>query len=324
MTDPHTASDLDRDGGLNASDTLDWKDRPGPAANATRMFLWFGLPLVLMFVILMGAFAWKLLPHKDATPATPIVAVSDKDAQIAQLQTQLLRLQGQGTAPNPATAAIPGAVTPPAPVYADAAMIAQLSARIDRLEANQRALTRAAAAANAAAALQAKAHTSEPFLNELAIVEPAFDNPVLTAPLRAVADKGVASETQLAIEFPQAAAKANIAAKAASDKDTLFNRARHAMGSFISFRRIDKPDCKGTQGALQCAENRLDSGDLSGALTYLATLPPAAQTAMKPWLDKARARNLVDGSTQRITQIALQRLVQANDGAPATNAGGAL
>ena len=33
------------------------------------------------------------------------------------------------------------------------------------------------------------------------------DNPALTAPLRAVADKGVPSETQLAVEFPQAAMK---------------------------------------------------------------------------------------------------------------------
>ena len=323
MTDPHTASDLDRDGGLNASDTLDWKDRPGPAANATRMFLWFGLPLVLMFVILMGAFAWKLMPHKDATPATPVVAVSDKDAQIAQLQSQLLRLQGQVAASNPVPATIPGSVAPPAPVYADAAMIAQLSARIDRLEASQRALARAAAAANAAAALQAKAHTSEPFLGELAAVEPALDNPALTAPLRAVADKGVPSEAQLAVEFPRAAMKANIAAKAASDTDTLFNRARHAMGSFISFRRIDKPDCKGTQGALQCAENHVNSGDLEGALAYIGTLPPAAQTAMQPWLNRAKARSLVDGNTQRITRMALQRLVQANDSAP-TTAGGAL
>lgn len=327
MTDP-ASSDYDRDGGLNASDTSAQDQRD--VARSMRRFLIFGTPIIAA-VAIGAAFLVMNVARKMQATATPpaavaMPAISDKDAQIAQLQSQILRLQGQAAVPNPAVAAIPGAVAAPVPtpVYADPALIAQLSARIDRLEANQRALARAAAAANAAAVLQSRAHTSEPFLNELAAVEPAFDNPALTAPLRAVADKGVPSETQLAVEFPQAAMKANIAAKAASDADTMFNRARHAMGSFISVRRTDKPNCKGTQGALQCAEARLNAGDLTGALTYLGTLPPAAQTAMKPWLDKAKARNLVDGHTQRITQLALQRLVQANDSAPVATAGGAL
>ncbi len=320
MTDP-----------LNSSaDSYDLKGEPSPAAKATRMFIWFVVPIVAMLAITLAAFAWKLSHSSPAATVTAIAPVTDKDAQIAQLQSQIQRLQGQlavpgqtpATVPGAAPAALPGAVTPTVPVYsADAAAIAQLSARLDRLETNQRALARAAATAYAATVLEDKAHTSEPFLPELAAVEPAFDDASVTAPLRAVAEHGVPSEVQLALDFPQAAMKANIASKADTDKDSLFNRARHALGSFISVRRIDKSNCKGIQAALQCAEVHLKNGNLDAALADLDTLTPSAKAALKPWLNDAQARARVDILTRHLTQVALQRLVQANDGTQATAAG---
>ena len=328
MTDP-----------LNSSaDSYGLKGEKSPAASATRMFIWFVVPIVAMLAITLAAFAWRLTHPSPAATVPAIASVTDKDAQIAQLQSQIQRLQGQLAVPGQTPAqipgqlpgqvagatpgTIPGTVTPSVPVYsADAAAIAQLSARLDRLETNQRALARAAATAYAATVLEDKAHTSEPFLPELAAVEPAFDDASMTAPLRAIAEHGVPSEVQLALDFPQAAMKANIASKADTDKDSLFNRARHALGAFISVRRIDKNGCKGIQGALQCAETHLKNGNLDAALADLDTLTPSAKTALKPWLDKAQARARVDTLTRHLTQIALQRLVQANDGTQATAAG---
>jgi len=86
-------------------------------------------------------------------------------------------------------------------------------------------------------------------------------------------------------------------------------------------RRIDKNGCKGIQGALQCAEVQLKNGNLDAALADLDTLTPSAKAALKPWLDKAAARARVDALTRHLTQIALQRLVQANDGTQATATG---
>ncbi len=319
MTDP-----------LNSSaDSYDLKGEKSPAAGATRMFIWFVVPIVAMLAITLAAFAWRLTHPSPAATVTATAPVTDKDAQIAQLQSQIQRLQGQLSVPGQTPVVIPGAApgtapgtVTPGPVYsADAAAIAQLSARLDRLETNQRALARAAATAYAATVLEEKAHTSEPFLAELAAVEPAFDDASVTAPLRAVAEHGVSSEVQLALDFPQAAMKANIASKADTDKDSLFNRARHALGSFISVRRIDKNGCKGIQGALQCAEVQLKNGNLDAALADLDTLTPSSKAALKPWLDRAQARARVDALTRHLTQIALQRLVQANDGTQATAAG---
>ncbi|MBW8735360.1 MAG: hypothetical protein JF571_13865 [Asticcacaulis sp.] len=309
------------------------KAEKSPAAGATRMFIWFVVPIVAMLAITLAAFAWKI-SHPSAPALVAAVApANDKDAQIAQLQSQIARLQGQttvpGQVPGQLPAQVPGAlpttVAPAAAAYsADAAALAQLSARLDRLETNQRALARAAATAYAATVLEEKAHTSEPFLAELAAVEPAFDDPSMTAPLRAVADRGVSSEVQLALDFPQAAMKANIASKTDTDKDSLFNRARHALGSFISVRRIDKQGCRGIQGALQCAEVQLKNGNLDAALADLDTLTPSSKAALKPWLDKAHTRARVDALTRHLTQAALQRLVQANDGTQATAGAGSV
>jgi len=318
MTDPLTSP----------ADSFDSKAEPSPAAGATRMFIWFVVPIVAMLAITLAAFAWKLT-HPSSAPVAPVATVataSDKDAQIAQLQSQIQRLQGQLAVPGQTpgqvqTPAAPGAVAPAVPVYsADAAAIAQLSARLDRLETNQRALARAAATAYAATVLEEKAHTSAPFLAELAAVEPAFDDPALTAPLRAVADHGVPSVVELALDFPQAAMKANIASKADTDKDSLFNRARHALGSFVSVRRLDKNGCKGVQGALECAEVQLKNGNLNEALIDLDTLTPSAKKALGAWREKAEARARVDSLTRHLTQVALQRLIQANDGTQATAA----
>ena len=314
MTDPLTSP----------ADAFDRAEK-SPAASATRMFIWFVIPFIAMLAIMLAAFAWKITHPSHPAAVTAVAPVSDKDAQIAQLQNQILRLQGQmlpGQTPAQIPGQIPAAVAPAVPVYsADAAALAQLSARLDRLETNQRALARAAATAYAATVLEDKAHTSEPFLAELAAVEPAFDDPSMTAPLRAVAEHGVPSEVQLALDFPQAAMKANIASKADTDKDSLFNRARHALGSFISVRRVDKQGCKGIQGALQCAEVQLKNGNLDAALADLDTLTPSSKAALKPWLDKAHTRARIDTLTRHLTQAALQRLVQANDGTQATAAG---
>jgi hypothetical protein len=331
MSDPRPTQDsLVSDGGLNASDTADWAGER--TRNFYRTLALYVLPAVFAVLCVLGGIA-LIYRNPFATKSTadkPVAAapVSDKDMQIAQLESQIATLRAQtanpalvpqAVAPGQVVAGtVPAAVTPVYP--SEAALINQLSARIDRLESSQRALAHAAAAAQAALELARAAHTSEPFMRELSAAEPAVADPTLTAPLRAVADKGVWSEPQLTVKFPEYAAKANIDAKTDDGDNSLFNHARHALGSFISVRRIDKDSCKGVQGALQCAETHLDNGDLNGALTFLDTLPPTGKKALKPWLDQARARNLVDATTQRITTQALNRLASANE-APA--AGGA-
>ena len=268
--------------------------------------------IVVMIMRLVGTASPAAVAGQGAPQTVASApAVLDKDAEITALRNQIALLQSQAT-PAPST-----------PSYAaDPAALAQLSARLDRVEANQRAFARAAMVASAAEALEAAARSGAPFQNQLAVLEPGLDDPNLAAPLRPYADKGIATEVDLAVRFPRVAASANIAARADSGDGSLFTRALHALGSFISIRRTDHIDGQGTEAILQRAENRLNLGDLSGAVGYLDTLKPAPHKAIEPWLADARARLLVDDTTSRLTAAALSRMTQIN--APATNQGAAL
>lgn len=321
-------------------DDIAEREARADAAKMTRYFMMFAAPLLIMFVILIGAFAWKL-SHPKITPQAVASADknadknADKDAEIAQLKLQINSLQNQSAAPAqgqpqaqaqsssaPATAPVQPAPSAPS-YYGESGSLAALSARMDRLEASQKAMARAAAAAYAARTLQLASHDGDPFLSELAVAEPTIDDPSLTAALRPFAEKGVPSEVTLAVRFPAYAARANTAAQTHNGKTGFFDRIAQGLAGLISVRRTDNLDGEGAQAILARAENRLNQGDLHGAVGYLTALSPAAHDAMKPWLDQAQARLLVDDTTRRISERAMSRLGQsaATDPAAAPQGG---
>jgi hypothetical protein len=311
MSDPLNTSDIN-------AEAQDWADPK--TTNIARLMAFFILPSVFVLIALFAVFWGLTHQKKPAAAVAPIVAasapaVTDKDAQIAQLQGQLLALQSQ---------AHPVEATPAQPLYApDPTALAQLSARLDRVEAAQRELVKATSAAYAARSLQLAAKNQQPFLSELAVVEPALNDPAVVATLRPYAEKGVPSEVALAVTFPSVAARANIAAKADDGKSGILDKIRHAIGGFISVRRVGNPGGQGAEAILERAETRLNGGDLKGAVAYLDTLPPSAQRALSPWLEQARARVLVDDTTRRISETALNHLSQMTNAstAPLNNGG---
>ena len=292
--------------------------------NLARLMAVFILPSVFIILVAVAGVMFLLQHMKasQAAPASPTAAAAapaDKDAQIAALQTQLVTLQGQ-LLNRQATPAAAAAGAQPA-YAADSAALTQMSARLDRIEANQRALAHAAAAAAAAEAMQGAADTGAPFSTELALVQSQLANPHVLDAVRPFADKGIPSKVTLAAQFPHVAATANIAAKAASGDNGPLSKLAHSLGAFISVRRTDAAaNGVGVEATLARAENRMNAGDLAGAVTYLGGLPAGAQTAIKPWLDQARARVALDAATRRISESALGTLGQTGGDA----AGGAL
>jgi hypothetical protein len=312
MSDPLNTSDIN-------AEAQDWASPK--TTNIARLMAFFILPSVFVLIALFAVFWGLTHQKKPAAAVAPVAAVSapaatDKDAQIAQLQSQLLALQSQ---------VHPVEATPVQPLYApDPTALAQLSARLDRVEAAQRELVKATSAAYAARSLQLAAKNQQPFLSELAVVEPALNDPAVVATLRPYAEKGVPSEVALAVTFPSVAARANIAAKADDGKDGILDKIRHAIGGCISVRRVGNPGGQGAEAILERAETRLNGGDLKGAVAYLDTLSPSAQKALSPWLEQARARVLVDDTTRRISETALNHLSQMTNAQMTPNNGGVL
>ena len=320
MADPSFVSEPSNDA-INDTD-----DGHSPVTrNLARLMAVFILPSIFIILVALGAFLFirqRMQPAGHAAPTATVAATAaptDKDAQIAALQSQLVTLQGQ-LLNRQATPA--NATTGAAPAYAaESAALAQMSARLDRVEANQRALAHAASAAAAAEAMQGAADSGAPFSTELAVVQSSLANPHVLDAVRPFADKGIPSKVTLAAQFPHIAAAANIAAQAASGDKGPFAKLSRFFGAFISVRRTDAAVTgQGVEATLVHAEASMNAGDLAGAVTYLNALPTPAQTAIKPWLDQARARVALDNATRQISNTALGQLGQSGDAV----AGGAL
>jgi len=280
-----------------------------------RLLAVFILPSIFFILVALAAVLF-LLPRLKAAQTAPAPAIAaapaDKDAEINALQSRIAALQGQLLKAAPA-AAVPGNAA--VPVYAaDPAALAQLSARLDRVEANQRALAHAASAAAAAEALQSAADTGAPCPTELAQAQASLSTPHLFDAVRPFADRGLPSKATLATQFPHIAATANIAAQAANGGKGPLAKLFRSLGDLmsISVRRTDAgPGGVGVEATLAHAEAHMDSGDLAGAVSDLNSLPAPAQTAIRPWLDKARARVALDNATRQINEAAFATLGQA-------------
>jgi hypothetical protein len=317
MADPSFANDIPEAAPVVA-EPEDWA---GANTRKTfRLLALFILPSIFLLLCVVAVFL-LVLPRLKAghlTAAAPAVAAApaDKDAEIAALQGQVANLQNQLLIHQaaPAAAALPGGAAVTGPMLAaDSAALTQLSARLDRVEANQRALAHAASAAAAADALQGAADSGAPFATELALVQSQLVNPHLLDPVRPFAERGIPSRVALATQFAHVAATANIAAKAANGDKGPLAQLRHSLGAFISVRRIDAAaNGVGVEATLAHAEAHIDAGDLAGAVGYLNSLPVPAQAAIKPWLDQARARVALDAATRRISEQALGALGAAN------------
>ena len=250
----------------------------------------------------------KLFPAKPATPpAASEAALSPSiDARLADIQARL-----------PAS---PAAASAPAP--APSAELASLAQRVERLEADRRRLVSAAAGALAAASLTEAASASRPFAGELAVAQAVLpDSPDVKA-LRPLADAGAPTLTELAAEFPDAAAKAAVAARAHAQGNGFFATLAKAIASILTIRRTDELQGMGVDAVLARAERRVNDGDLAAALLELKSLSPAGQEAMAPWRARAARRLDIDRRIAAVRGAALAELTRASaqTNAPQTNA----
>lgn len=197
---------------------------------------------------------------------------------------------------NPQPRAEPAAAETPAPVAPSLAAgaspeVADLSARLDRIEADQRRTASAAGAALATTALLQAAQTSRPFTAELAAVETLLPQ-AETSALRRLAQSGVPTRSMLADEFAAAAAKASAASRAPADDAGPMAHLTHALSNIVTIRRVEGGT--GSDAVIIRAEKLVNDGDLEGALMEMRRLPAPARTAFAPWIARAEPRIELD------------------------------
>lgn len=220
---------------------------------------------------------------------------------------------------QPTTAALApslGAVAP-AP-SAPGGDVGALTARLDRLQVDQRRIADASAAALAVATLSQASDTSRPFADQLASVQRLLPDSAELRALQPLAQAGAPSRASLAAELARLADRVSVASRAPAADAGVLARLGHLLASIFVVRRIDGGGGKDPDAVLARAQRAIDEGDLDGALRETASLPPAGRDALADWRAQAERRDDIDRLVAAIRAGAARDLAQAAGQAPAT------
>ena len=239
-------------------------------------------------------------------------------AAVADLRTSLAAVQARPAA-DPAAVAAAAAGAGEARTQADALgrQVAVLQARVQELEARERAPDPAAARAGmVVAATQLRERLARPgsFEAELAAfraMAAGANDAALTAALAQIepyAERGVPSLDELRRRFDRDAAAA--LAAAAGDPNGWTDTVVRGLRGLVRVRRTgeDEPDTDAGRAAR--AERLLNQNDVAGALVAVELLTPAAREQMAGWTTDARARVAADAAAATISNRAIALVAQ--------------
>lgn len=225
-------------------------------------------------------------------------AFAGMESQVRTLTQRLATLEQR---PPPV---IPAPPPPPAPPPVD---LGPLNARIAALEKRpvappvdpamaarmddlQSRLTRTQADASRATEAAARAATQRSAQASLDAGQPLGDMPGAPPALSRFGRARPPTEASLRLAFPDAAERAVAASKPSTDGETVGQRMWQNARALVTVKQGDKV-VLGAPAAetIGQARERLDAGDLAGAVAALGALDGPAAQAMADWRDQAQA-----------------------------------
>ena len=225
-----------------------------------------------------------------------------QSARIAQLSTRISALRDRVASLEQKVTTVAAEAKKPAQAAPAPALPADLATRIGKIESSIAALSTTTLADHATVtklrqqsgdlpALAAKAKTlaliAQASLN-LQNGLPLGNIPGAPAALAAYATAKPPTLAGLKSSFPTYAEAATRTAGDAAPRGGFWQRAKARVESLVTVRRGNKVLVGSlAEGILGKARTALARNDLKAALADLATLPPNAAAAMKPWTDKA-------------------------------------
>jgi hypothetical protein len=241
----------------------------------------------------------------------PPPQLPDLDPLAARVAALERRPVAAGAAPAPAAPDLgPLQTRVSALEQRQAPSLAPLETRMAAIEARQSAesqlAVRITALENADASMQARIVANDKAARRMALVQSASaalatgqklgDLPGAPSALTRFANTNPPTEAALRLAFPQAARQALGATHPVDANKPLLTRLWAQAQDLVTVRQGDHVLVGDpTAGVLGRARTALDAGDLSSAVTDVATLQGAAGQAMATWLAQARA--LLDART---------------------------
>ncbi len=207
---------------------------------------------------------------------------------------------------------------PPAIDRKEIEVLAARVAGIERAEKNLEAdfakrasaLTtdRAGRLAAAAAALKSAVERGDPFPAEFAAAKALAPDPNTLSPLEPFATSGLPSASALAREL-SALVPALLKAAGSAPRDSSFlEKLQSNAEKLVRIRPIEEVPGNDPASVISRIEAKAAQSDLSGALTEMAKLPPAARAPAQAWIAKAEARLQALGASRRLSADALAAL----------------
>ncbi len=185
----------------------------------------------------------------------------------------------------------------PARVATVTSQQAALEARVARLENVEPNVTMKRAAAEIALTNLVRASaTAGPFASELATFRALMPNAVEAGELAPFAMHGVPTQSTLAQQFPDTAARA-LEAENRAKATTWLGRLWANIGNLIVVRRTGERKGEDSESILARAGTRLNAGDLDGAVKEMKSLKGAARVSAQDWLSRALARQAIQHDT---------------------------
>jgi hypothetical protein len=179
--------------------------------------------------------------------------------------------------------------------------LAALSGKVDS-QAQQPKI----ALAIAASALKAAIERGSPFGPELQTLAAVAPQAPGLAELRAHAEKGIATRSDILLETDAAAEAMIAAASPPSENDDFFERLLSSAESLVTVRPIGAVEGPGVPETVARMEVALQAGDLAKAIAEYDTLSEPAKTAGAAFADKVRARLTVEQLADQAIASAMQ------------------
>ncbi len=217
---------------------------------------------------------------------TPSSGGGISPAELSVLQGELATLKDQVASQAGAGAGILSDVQ--AAADAAEARLQEAEAQAATLKADAEAVSKAAAVSGAKARIQAALESGAPYPS--ALQDLATQGVEVPQILTDSADAGVPSLTMLQANFPDAARTALDASLKATVGEGFGDRVSSFLRSTTGARSLTPREGSDPDAILSRAEAAIWAGDLPGALTEIAALPPEGVAAMQPWTDQAQLR----------------------------------
>ena len=198
----------------------------------------------------------------------------------------------------------------PAATATERSALEALANRVSAVERSEKAVERSdrtVRLAVAASALNAAVARGDAFAAELATVKVLGADPRLVEALEPFARTGVPPTAALAREFSELAPSLQ-QASGASPREGALGKLQMNAEKLIRIRRVDEPAGSDPAAIVARAEAKVSRGDIAGALSELAQLPPDARAPAEAWIKRAQARTAALDASRRLAADALSGL----------------